>query len=476
MRARVLSWSRARQFCSSPPRTRWEEFKEFASHFSPRTKPELRFDNFPRQTGHEITLGTIFGINVLVFAGWQVPQLQDLWSHWFLWSNHALKDGKWWLMITPSFSHQDIGHLVANMTFFLYLGKRLHQFMGRARFIALYLSGAVAGSIASELNPKYRGEAVAQTPARYLNILNGQPVGTAESLGASDAVMAILACWYFVFPRTQIHVFRTVSMATDFLRYCGFVRLTTFLDKYHPTCSALWFLPGVFVSDFLKVLNITPTAPASHLSIADNTNVSSHVAGFAAGTLFHVAITRPLKAQHYARNWYEVTRRMILTPMSLGLYSVAMYKLSEYQSQKQTLSAVRFLPKIEDTVATPSKSYFPFFKEVPTKKTISLKSLVTATDLCSAREAYTIYLQASQDNQKDFTFGQCDNLFREIRAAVTTTESETASDVMRSVHLREPTSEEADILQRWVAEIARNQKIKSLNWWNYAIYMLTGRI
>jgi hypothetical protein len=43
------------------------------AHLDPRTKKELRFDNFPKQPGHQLTLGTILAINVAVWVGWQVP-------------------------------------------------------------------------------------------------------------------------------------------------------------------------------------------------------------------------------------------------------------------------------------------------------------------------------------------------------------------------------------------------------------------
>jgi membrane associated rhomboid family serine protease len=476
---------RARRFCTiiSRPRTKWEELKEFASHFSPRTKPELRFDNFPRQPGHEVTLGVIFGINVAVFAGWHVPQLQDLWSHLFLWSNWGLKEGRLWLLVTPSFSHQDLSHLVANMTFFLYLGKRLHQFMGRARFVALYLAGSAAGTIASDLNPGYRPDRVEATPARYLNILNGQPTGTAESLGASDAVMAILACWYLVFPRTQIHVFRTVSMLTDFMRARGFKKVTAFLDRYHPTCSALWFLPLVFVSDFLTVMGLNPTTATSHLSMTDNTNVSSHVAGFAAGSLFHLVVTRPLKAQHFARNWYEISRRAILIPASLTVYGVAFYKLKQMELEKQGLAAVRFeLDPFVDKSTTPGPDWQSMIGKRQTADFVrappQLMKLLREADTCSAREAYMIHRTASKselDKDHKLSFGQCDALFRRVRQSIQASDTSTAEEIIRSVRLKEASPNEKAELEKWALQTERAQRVQSMSWAQYVSFVLRGK-
>jgi membrane associated rhomboid family serine protease len=431
-----------------------------------------------------VTLGVIFGINVAVFVGWQIPQLQDLWSYLFLWSNRSTEEGRWWLWITPSFSHHSFGHLAANMTFFLYLGKRLHQFMGRTRFITLYLAGAVAGSIGSDLNPGYRQDRVAETPARYLNILGGKPVGVMESLGASDAVMAILACWYFVFPRTQIHVFRTVSMMTDLLRHRGFVKLTTFLDKYHPTCSALWFLPLLFVSDFLKILDVSPTSPTSHLSLTENTtNVAAHVAGFTAGGLFHLFVTRPLKAKHFARNWYEMSRRAVLIPLSLSFYSYIMYKLDELHAKHQGLVAVRF--DVDDSQKTPAPSPGPDWQSLFGWRTATtshstpqqLTKLLKETDLCSAQETYMIHRTATrgQVHKDRLVFGQCDAHFLRVRKAIEEAEADTQEDVAGSIKLREPTPEEAEALEKWAAQTERAQKTQSMTWGRYVSFIITGR-
>lgn len=49
---------------------------------------------------------------------------------------------------------------------FVYLGRRLHDFLGRARFIQLYIAGAIGGEIVSTLYPKYRPEWVEQVVGR----------------------------------------------------------------------------------------------------------------------------------------------------------------------------------------------------------------------------------------------------------------------------------------------------------------------
>lgn len=110
-RARLGFGPFARQFCSSARPGAWYRLKVGLSHFSLRPKPALRFDNFPRREGHVLTLGAILGINVSIFIGWQLPELEETWSNIFLWSNMGLREGRFWTILTPSFSHSDLAHL-----------------------------------------------------------------------------------------------------------------------------------------------------------------------------------------------------------------------------------------------------------------------------------------------------------------------------------------------------------------------------
>ena len=144
-------------------------------YFRGRPRPELVFDNFPRQTGHWYTLGGLGALNVGVFALWQhaaeEPDLNAAMEQIFLWRNTSVRDGEWWTILTPSFSHVDFGHLSGNMLLFLYLGKRIHELIGRSRTVALYLLGAAAGTVATEAVGPYSEEDTARSIFRYINIM-----------------------------------------------------------------------------------------------------------------------------------------------------------------------------------------------------------------------------------------------------------------------------------------------------------------
>ncbi|MCD6639179.1 MAG: rhomboid family intramembrane serine protease [Nocardioides sp.] len=59
----------------------------------------------------------------------------------------GVADGAWWQVITSAFTHVEIWHIALNMMALYVLGPTLEQIMGRARFLAVYLLGAVGGSL-----------------------------------------------------------------------------------------------------------------------------------------------------------------------------------------------------------------------------------------------------------------------------------------------------------------------------------------
>lgn len=145
---------------------------------------ELKFTQYPKQPGTYTTIACMFGANFAVFLAWQYAAYQSyeerekydgetqtyidrapaqaFMEKYFLGRNDWLEQGYFWLPITTSFSHQSWSHFSGNMLMFVYLGRRLHDFLGRARFIQLYLAGAIGGEIVTTLYPKYRPEWVEQ--------------------------------------------------------------------------------------------------------------------------------------------------------------------------------------------------------------------------------------------------------------------------------------------------------------------------
>ena len=90
---------------------------------------------------------TLIGLNVLIYA-LQWLTSQALTEAWFLWP--YVIGSEPWRLITSAFLHSPstiVVHLLFNMYALYVFGPALESFLGRARFLALYLIGALGGSL-----------------------------------------------------------------------------------------------------------------------------------------------------------------------------------------------------------------------------------------------------------------------------------------------------------------------------------------
>jgi membrane associated rhomboid family serine protease len=60
----------------------------------------------------------------------------------------GVSDGAWWQLMTSAFTHVEVLHIGFNMLALYFLGPMLETVLGRARFLAVYLVSALAGSAA----------------------------------------------------------------------------------------------------------------------------------------------------------------------------------------------------------------------------------------------------------------------------------------------------------------------------------------
>lgn len=94
----------------------------------------------------------------------------------------GVAEGEWWRMLTAAFLHGNLIHLGMNMLMLWWIGAPVEEALGRARFIALYVASALAGSAgALLLSPN------------------------AFTVGASGAIFGILGA-ALVFERQGLHI------------------------------------------------------------------------------------------------------------------------------------------------------------------------------------------------------------------------------------------------------------------------------
>lgn len=91
----------------------------------------------------------------------------------------AVAHGQWWRLVTGGFLHTGIIHIALNMIALWMLGSQLEPFLGRARFVALYLLSLLGGAAAV--------------------MLTDQPA----TIGASGAVFGLMAAFLVVLVRMR---------------------------------------------------------------------------------------------------------------------------------------------------------------------------------------------------------------------------------------------------------------------------------
>jgi membrane associated rhomboid family serine protease len=101
-------------------------------------------------TGGVVTKALI-AINVAVYliTAVQGPGINDpggsLFTKWFLLGSEVANGG-WWRLITAAFLHANIIHLALNMLALWWFGTPVEAFLGRTRFLLVYLVSGLAGS------------------------------------------------------------------------------------------------------------------------------------------------------------------------------------------------------------------------------------------------------------------------------------------------------------------------------------------
>ncbi|PKS10500.1 hypothetical protein jhhlp_002252 [Lomentospora prolificans] len=128
---------------------------------------------FPEFSPAAATVTAIIGLNVAVWGLWKVPPLWRFLNNYFM---LVVGMPRPITIITSMFSHQKFSHLALNMGMLYYIGNRLHDEIGRANFLALYLSSGVIG---------------------YVSSLCFHSL-TVASLGASGAVLGITAAYFWL--------------------------------------------------------------------------------------------------------------------------------------------------------------------------------------------------------------------------------------------------------------------------------------
>jgi len=150
----------------------------------------------------------ILGINGVVFTAWTYvllfkdspytgrPPPSARWlARWlqdnFINSHENLRKGRFWTLITSTFSHAQPGHALLNGLTFWFLAPTALAVLGNAQFLVLYLGSGAFSSLSSLVWNKERNY---------------------HSHGASGAIYALASFFAFAAPRARFLLFFVVPM------------------------------------------------------------------------------------------------------------------------------------------------------------------------------------------------------------------------------------------------------------------------
>lgn len=133
-----------------------------------------------------LTVIQIFALNALVYLAWRPLSFRPFMYKWF--SNSFSSRALLAPMLLSVFSHQHFFHFLLNMYVLNSFAEATQQkFLGGAQFLAFFLSAGLFGSLASLIEKSLSGRVV-------------------RSLGASGAVMGLLAYTCLMIPDSQLQI------------------------------------------------------------------------------------------------------------------------------------------------------------------------------------------------------------------------------------------------------------------------------
>jgi rhomboid-like protein len=150
------------------------------------TPPKQSARMWPDMPPAAATVIAIFIANSIIFGAWHVPMMLRTLNKYFI----TVPGYPFPMSLVGNiFSHQTLSHFTINMVVLWFVGTRLHDEVGRANFLAIYLSCGAVGSFASLSSWVIRNNFVS------------------SSLGASGALAGIIAAYLWLNKSETVKLF-----------------------------------------------------------------------------------------------------------------------------------------------------------------------------------------------------------------------------------------------------------------------------
>lgn len=197
----------------------------------PKTKDRL----WPDMPPAAATIIGIVLINTVFFVAWRFPPaLRFMNKNAMFYPGYPKVTG----LLGSVFSHQSLQHYATNMVVLWWVGTRLHDEIGRANFLAVYMSAGTLGGLSS---------------LAFWTMKNSF---ISSSLGASGAVCGIIACYLMLNSSEKVTLFGV------------------FPPENWPSISGMVLLMLLVATDLYGIRNHSKKITIDH---------ANHLGGYAAG-------------------------------------------------------------------------------------------------------------------------------------------------------------------------------------------------
>jgi membrane associated rhomboid family serine protease len=195
-------------------------------------------------TGISPACNVLIAINVAAFVGQKMLPPGMLEQAFRANGEQIFHQLQVWRLLTATFLHADVWHILMNMLFLWMVGREMEPFYGTRDFTAMYLAAAVFSTLCWAVVDTFDSNA-----------------GNGNMIGASGAVMAVVVLYTLYYPRREVLVMFVIPVQ-------------------------MWVLLSVYLGyNFLQFLNPNPIP-------GDRVAYSAHLGGAAFGYLFKVGDLR----------------------------------------------------------------------------------------------------------------------------------------------------------------------------------------
>ncbi|MCJ1248164.1 hypothetical protein MMC30_005381 [Trapelia coarctata] len=137
-------------------------------------------------------------------------------------SARNVREGRWWTLLTHTFTHFTLTHMAFNMLGLWTFGRPMVMLFGVRNFLALWVGAGITGGAASLMVES------ANNAADGKGILGGKREGETSYIGASGSVLGIGAAFAATFPLGSMYIFPIPVPMYNWIAFVGYATYSVY--------------------------------------------------------------------------------------------------------------------------------------------------------------------------------------------------------------------------------------------------------